>query len=107
MSGTRPFTIAAPHPDIEHGRRRQPLEYLATPPDAGVTRETGLILLIDGYGSTPDTPYNQVLRRYLACRYNCVVAGVYYFGCRLKSESHVRCRPDTDFFLRLHEHHQV
>ena len=97
----------APHPDIEHGIARRPIEYLLTRPEQGIARDTGLIFLIDGYGMTPADPYNTVLRQYIASRYNLLAVGVFYFGNRLKSADFGRTVPGPDFFVNLAAHHGI
>jgi len=40
-----------PQPDIELGFERKPIEYFLTFPDKGIYANTGLILVIPGYGN--------------------------------------------------------
>ena len=107
MAETERCVLAHPHPDLEHGVPRQPLEYLLTPPDQGVNAETGLVMIVDGDGFTPATSYNTFLRRYLATRTNCLAVGVFYFGCRLNSLDFVRLRPNPGFFVNLQAAHGI
>ncbi|WP_167568819.1 DUF2920 family protein [Brevibacillus migulae] len=73
--------IAEAHPDVELGYRRDSLEYVLTCPTEGINPETGVILFITPFGDSPDSVYQaEKLRPYLADKYNCIVAGVHYFG---------------------------
>jgi len=108
MSGVRHdlFTIDSPPPDIENGVTRRPLEVHVTVPDSGVGESTGLIVAIDGYGTHPGQTYaRDKLRPYLAEKYDCVVIGVTYFGCLLKSKPETR--PLPDFFTNLERAHGI
>ena len=99
------FTLDSPHPDIEHQIARPPLTYHLTLPEAGLSADTGLILAIEGYGSRPNSDYTVKLRRYLANKYDCLVATVGYFGQLLKYGGALV--PAPDFFIKLAEHHGV
>lgn len=70
-----------PHEDLEINRPRQNLEYFVRLPKAGIGPNTGIMLVIDGFGGAANSYYqiNEV-RPYLADRYDCIVAGVNYFG---------------------------
>jgi hypothetical protein len=107
MAETERYVLSNPHPDVEHGVPRQPIECLLTPPDQGLNPDTGLVLIIDGDGFTPASSYNTFLRRYLASRYNCLAVGVFYFGCRLNSLDSVRLQPNPDFFVNLQAAHGI
>jgi len=108
MSGARHqrFTIELPHPDIENNVERRPLEVHVTVPQTGIGEKTGLIVAIDGYGSHPGQMYpRDKLRPYLADKHDCIVIGVTYFGCLLKSDPETR--PLPDFFVNLERAHGV
>jgi len=73
-----------PHPDIELGFERKPVEYFLTFPDKGINADTGLIFSIPGYGDRADFEYQKVkLRPYMANKYNCIAVGLNYFGAKL------------------------
>lgn len=77
--------VIKPHPDIELGFERKELEYFLTFPDKPINQDTGLILAIPGFGDRADSDYQRnKLRPYLAGKYNCLVAGVNYFGIGIK-----------------------
>lgn len=81
MTSTVRKVIENPHPDIELGVARAPLEYFITLPTAGINAETGVVLAICGYGETPDDEYQaEKFRPYIADKYNCIAVGVKYFG---------------------------
>lgn len=107
MDFTEHGRIDAPHRDMEHGIPRAPIEYLMALPEQGLNADTGLIFLIDGYGMSPDDPYNVHLRRYVASGYNCIAVGVFYFGNRLMSGNHCKFEPGPDFFVNLKTHHGI
>lgn len=70
-----------PHPDIELGRERRPLEAFLTFPEGGINEETGIFLLIDGFGGRANSSYqSEELRPFVADAFNCVAVGVNYFG---------------------------
>src|SRR5208337_1213729 len=76
--------ILYPHPDIELGFERKPIEYFMTFPDNGINDDTGLILAIPGYGDRADFQYQKdKLRPYLANKYNCITVGINYIGAKL------------------------
>jgi len=73
-----------PHADVELGFERKPIEYFVTSPDNGINDDTGLILVIPGFGDRADGEYQKdKLRPYLANKYNCLAVGVNYFGAQL------------------------
>jgi hypothetical protein len=88
-----------PHPDVELGFRRSLLEYQLTFPEAGINKETGLILVITPFGDTPSSEYQaNKLRPYLANKSNCIVAGVHYWGVDNEIKS---VRFDNTYFATL------
>ncbi|NLX01602.1 MAG: DUF2920 family protein [Syntrophomonadaceae bacterium] len=79
MSNKSNFSFPA-HPDIELGWKRKTLEAFLDLPDK-IDDNTGLIIFSDGWGGFANSDYqNNKLRPYLADKYNCIVAGVNYFG---------------------------
>ena len=98
-------TIDLPHPDIELGIERSPLTYFVRTPDAGLDRNTGLVVFISGYGMEPGGSYEQNLLSYLANQHNCVAVSVRYFGADLYLEGNFI--PMPDFFTRFAEHYGV
>jgi len=71
----------APHADIELGTDRSPIDIFLTLPEGGVNEKTGIILMITGFEDIPTSGYQQnVLCPHLANAYNCITAGVSYFG---------------------------
>src|SRR5258707_126227 len=98
-------SIAAPHPDIELGIERSPLSYFICAPDAGLDRNTGLVVFISGYGMDTGGSYAQSLLSYLANRHNCLAVSVRYFGADLYSGA--RFAPMPDFFAQLAKHYGI
>lgn len=89
-----------PHPDIELGFERHNLTYFLTYPENGVNSDTGLILSIPGFADRADSEYQtNKLRPYLANKYNCLVAGVNYFGIQIKAAEKKSVRYKTSEFL--------
>lgn len=80
-----------PHPDIELGWDREPLEYIVTLPDSGINQDTGVIIVIPGLGEYCESDYqNNNLRPYLANSLNCIAVGVNYFGILRNSQIQIR-----------------
>ncbi len=98
-------SIDAPHPDIELGVKRSALRYLVCAPDAGIDRDTGVVLYVGGYGMDPCNSYAESLLSHLANRYNCVAASVRYFGANLWTCA--RLVPLPDFFVKLTQHYGI
>jgi len=98
-------SIDSPHPDIENHWVRGPLRYVLTSPDQGADDETGLVMVIGGYGSHLSSEYDVVLRRYIASKYNCFAASVEYFGQSVKFYDSLI--PMPDFFVNLQKHYGV
>lgn len=68
------------HPDIELGWKRNMLEAFLDLPEK-IDDNTGLIVFIDGWGGFANSTYqSNKLRPYLADKYNCIAAGINYFG---------------------------
>jgi pimeloyl-ACP methyl ester carboxylesterase len=99
--------IARPHPDIELGADRTPLDYLVCAPATGISRDTGLILYLGGYGMNPRDDYTASLLSYLANRHNCVAATVDYFGARMIQGIPGCIAPHPDFFTKLAQHYGI
>lgn len=79
--------VSNPHPDIELGIDREPVEYLLTLPEAGINSETGVIMAIPGLGEYTESNYQMnELRPYLANKLNCIAVGVNYFGILRNSQ---------------------
>lgn len=97
--------IDTPHPDIELGVERKPLDYLACAPDAGIGPGTGLALFVAGYGMDPCGAYAQNLLAHLANRYDCLAVSARYFGADFQKTG--RVVPMPDFFVKLAEHYGV
>lgn len=96
-------TIAAPHPDIELGVERKPLDYLVCAPDAGIGAGTGLVFFVAGYGMDPLGAYARNLLAHLANRYDCLAVSVRYFGANFQTTA--QAVPMPDFFVKLAEHY--
>jgi len=80
MRETIKLTLS-PHPDIELNTARDEIEAFLTLPKDEMNAETGLIMVVDGFGGFANSQYqNNEVRPYLADKYNCAVAGVNYFG---------------------------
>lgn len=74
-----------PHPDLELGLERKPIDYFLTFPDSEINEDTGLILVIPGFNHRADTEYHQnKLRPYLVNKYNCIAVGINYFGIKIE-----------------------
>lgn len=87
---TERFTTT-PHPDIELGFGRNKLEYFLSFPESGVNADTGVILVIPGFGDWAASDYQKdKLRPYLANKYNCIAVGVNYFGIGVKIVRNLR-----------------
>lgn len=97
--------IERPHPDIELGVARAPLDYLACVPDVGVTPETGLVLVLCGYGMDPRGDYVRKLLSHLANAHDCVAASLDYFGADLWSPRKCKLVPHPNFFAALKRHY--
>ena len=70
-----------PHEDIELHIERNPIELFLTLPKNGITKNTGLIFVVNEFGSLPDSPeYLEKLHPTLATEHNCAVASISYFG---------------------------
>lgn len=69
-----------PHGDVELGFQRGPLEAFLTLPEAGITEETGIIMVLGGWGEQAGAVYQEELRSFLADKLNCIAVGVNYFG---------------------------
>lgn len=99
MAREERYTITS-HPDIELGFSRDELEYFVTLPERGVNAETGLVLCIPGFGDSADSEYqSRKLRPYLADKYNCIVAGVNYFGISFYGSDYYQVIRDDFHFL--------
>lgn len=82
-----------PHPDIELGWNRKEIDLYITEPDSTINEDTGLLVLIDDFGGRADSFENQdQIRPMLAEKYNCIVAGVNYFG--IFRNRMIQIRPD-------------
>ena len=80
-------TIKSPHYDIELKYQRQPIDYFLTFPSTGMTEQTGLIVVVGGCPWRADDDYLlKTLHPYLAENYNCIVAGINFFGIARTSE---------------------
>lgn len=83
-------TTSEPHPDIELGYQREPLQSVITLPQNGVNSGTGIIFTIAGLGEYAESNYQiDEIRPYLADQLNCIVIGVNYFGILRNSQIQV------------------
>lgn len=88
------FTLTNPHPDIELGFPRKPIDYFVTTPIKGINKKIGLVFFIPGFGMLSDSAYVlEKLSPYIADKYNCLVVSVNYFG--------IHNRPETGAYYRL------
>lgn len=102
------FTFNTPHPDIELGLPREPIDYFVTTPRKGIKKNTGLVLFIPGFGMLSDSPYVlDKLAPYIADKYNCLVVSVNYFGIHNRQETGAYYRLADDFFDRLREIYNI
>ena len=70
-----------PHEDIELHIERVPIDLFITLPQGGIQKDTGLIFVVNEFGTLPDSSdYLDGIHPSLANRYNCAVASVSYFG---------------------------
>jgi hypothetical protein len=99
--------IERPHPDIELGVPRAPLDYLVCAPNRGIDADTGLVLFFVGYGMEPGCDYVRRLLSYLADKHNCLAVSVDYFGADLWGKRKCRWMPGPDFFVNLKQHHGI
>ena len=85
-----------PHRDIELNVERQPIDLFVTTPEEGIKEDTGLIFLVNEFGSFPDAPdCIDSTHPTLANQYNCIVASVSYFGIYRNKQMDI-----SDVFLR-------
>ena len=56
------FAIAEPHPDIENGVRRTPLEVFVTFPAAGIDADTGVVLVVEAERQRWEVPFRATER---------------------------------------------
>ncbi|MEW9702577.1 DUF2920 family protein [Paenibacillus sp. SI8] len=90
------------HPDIELNYKRDQLEYVLTYPSQGINEETGLIMVITPFGDTPNSIYQtEKLRPHLADNYNCIVAGINFFGIERSPDS---IDFDAEYIAELQDH---
>jgi len=75
-----------PHPDIELGVRRTDLSADFTIPETGIDTDTGVIMVIPGFGESCETEHQKGLRAYLANKLNCIAVGTSYFGIYRSSQ---------------------
>jgi hypothetical protein len=98
-------STTTPHADIELAVDRSVLGYSSCVPDAGVNRDTGLVLFIAGYGMDTRGAYTQSLLFYLANKHNCVAASVEYFGAKIMSGADGQIVPHPNLLNKLAEHY--
>lgn len=77
--GQEHVTTIPAHANIYDGSERE-MELSFTEPDQGVTEQTGLLLIIPGFGETKNLGLLHKLRNDLSNRYNMVVVQCLYFG---------------------------
>lgn len=97
--------LAGPHWDVEWNCLRGSIRYWITLPAGGVDQQTGLVVLIHGYGQSGDDEYARKFRAFISDRFNCGVVTLRYYGS--SSYANVSLRPAPDFFLKLKEHHGI
>ena len=88
-----------PHADIELKYPRKEVDYFLTIPEAGLNEDTGLIVVIGGCPWRADDNYVlNKLNPFLANKYNCLVAGVNFFGIGITAEvANTRFNFDENF----------
>lgn len=99
-------SLSTPHPDIELGLPRRPVEYGLTIPAGGIGPRTGLVVYIHGLGWACDDAYADKLLSHLADRYDLVAVAVRYHGTGLYTEE-VPAIPVPDFFARIAQHYGI
>jgi hypothetical protein len=78
MAKSYNVTISA-HPNVYNHHERE-LQIHFCEPELGIDSETGLLLLISGFGESASDDYFKYARSYLADRYNLITVQAEYFG---------------------------
>jgi len=99
-------TFENPHPDVELGVPREPIDYALVLPSRGMSPNTGLIFYIHGFGFRYNDAYAGKLLPHLADTYDCIAVSVDYHGARYY-HGKTKSRPAPDFFAKLEEHYGV
>ncbi len=73
-------SIDTPHPDIELGYQRKPINFRYALPSTQKEQAMGLIFYIHGYGGHYKDGYTDSFLPYLAETYHCMAVAVEYFG---------------------------
>ncbi|MDD3269537.1 MAG: DUF2920 family protein [Syntrophomonadaceae bacterium] len=80
MRETRVFTVE-PHPDVELGCVRKPIDVHLIMPEKGINEDTGVILVLGDFDQYADSKeLKEEFCPYLADKLNCISIGVNYFG---------------------------
>lgn len=77
------------HPSVyTDNARSNPLDIVFNEPEAGINDETGILLLIQGFGEAVGMPHMVESRSTLADRHNMIVVQCNYFGYEFMQDSH-------------------
>ena len=68
------------HPNIHNNYSSRTVKFKFTEPDAGINPDTGILLLIPGFGGSIDSNVYKKMRGTFADQYNLVVVQCKYFG---------------------------
>lgn len=78
----------AAHPNIYQNRSPREFKFYFSEPEQGVNRETGLLLLIPGFGASADSKVYKKMRSKFADEHNLITVQCDYFGQSFMQESH-------------------
>lgn len=80
MRQTETITIN-PHPDIELGASRQPIDAYLTFPENGLDDDTGIVFILGDFEEFANNKEQKdELAPYIADKFNCIAVGVNFFG---------------------------
>ncbi|MFX3636815.1 MAG: DUF2920 family protein [Candidatus Pristimantibacillus sp.] len=88
------------HPNIHNNNSTREFKIYFSEPDNGVNEETGILLLVAGYGATPNSKVYQKMRRQFADEHNLVVLQCDYFGSEFMQSIPDDYQGITDDFLK-------
>lgn len=87
---SKDYQVAVPaHPNIYTGSARDLTVYFSEP-DSGVNKETGLLLLICGYGATSSSNVYKKMRSKFSDDHNLVTVQCDYFGYEFCQQDHLK-----------------
>lgn len=84
------------HPNIYNHMSERKLKICFSEPDAGVHQDTGILILIPGFGGNANSKVYTKMRSYFADQYNLVTIQCDYFGLEFM-QSEIREETDENF----------